>query len=261
MKRIWKITLGVFAVAIGLPVAIAMSTIILVGVWDRTNGSIVSSGQTRQYLLHVPDSYDPGEPSPLIISFHAGSTWPAHQRNLTRWNRLADEHGFLVVYPAGSPQFLNVARIWNTFERGPGPEGDVRFVSDLMDTLLSQFNVDSRRVYADGMSNGGGMAFALSCSLSDRIAAVGMVAPAQSLSPEWCASTRPVPAMVFHGDADRFAPYDGGPLGDPFNPIKPVFPAIRDFVARLAKRNQCSAGPIHAMAARDATRLEYTDCA
>jgi polyhydroxybutyrate depolymerase len=260
MKRIWKITLGAVAVAMGLLMALAMSAILAIAVLDRTNGSIVSSGQTRQYLLHVPDSYDPSDPSPLIISFHAGATWPAHQKNLTRWNRLANEHGFLVVYPAGNPQIFNVARVWHTFERGPGPERDVRFVSELIDTLESRFNVDPGRIYADGMSNGGGMAFALACSLSERIAAVGMVAPAQSLPTDWCLNTRPVPVMVFHGDADRMVPYDGGPLGDPFNPIKPVFLAIQDFVAGWAKRNECSAGPIRAVAP-DAKRLEYPDCA
>lgn len=105
------------------------------------------------------------------------------------------------------------------------------------------------------------MAFALACKLSHRIAAVGMVAPAQSLPPEWCQSTRPVPMMAFHGDADRMAPYDGGPLGDPFNPVKPVFPAIRDFVAAWAERNRCLAGGIETTIAADATRLQYRGCA
>jgi poly(3-hydroxybutyrate) depolymerase len=45
--------------------------------------------------------------------------------------------------------------------------------------LEAEYNIDSTRIYADGMSIGGGMAFALSCRLSDRIAAVGAVAAAQ----------------------------------------------------------------------------------
>jgi poly(3-hydroxybutyrate) depolymerase len=56
-------------------------------------------------------------------------------------------------------------------------------------------------------------------------------------------------------------PYDGGPLGDPFNPVKPVFPAIGDFVANWAERNRCAASPVESPVAPDVTRLEYPDCA
>jgi len=60
---------------------------------------------------------------------------------------------------------------------------DVKFISDLIDKLEAAYNIDPNHIYADGISNGGGMAFALSCRLSDRIAAVGAVAAAQTL--EW----------------------------------------------------------------------------
>jgi polyhydroxybutyrate depolymerase len=255
--KIKKIILGAAVVVVGLPLVVILIAIVAISVLDRTNGTIVSSGETREYLLHVPDSYDGAEPAPLVISLHAGFTWPAHQMNLSRWNRLADEHGFIVVYPSGS----EVPKRWHTFHPGAGLERDVRFISELIDTLRSAYNIDPARIYANGMSNGGGMAFVLSCTLSDRVAAVGMVAPAQSLPSGWCTDTRPVPMMAFQGDADPIVPYDGGPLGDPFNPVKPVFPAVRDFVASWAERNRCAASPVLSTVAPDVTRLEYPDCA
>jgi len=62
-----------------------------------------------------------------------------------------------------------------------------------------------------------GMAFVLSCTLSDRIAAVGW---SRQLNHGlgWCTGQRPVPVIAFHGAADPIVPYQGGPLGDPFNP-------------------------------------------
>src|SRR5512138_2462230 len=69
---------------------------------DRTNGRLVSAGEKRSYLLHVPKSYDPSRPAPLVITIHGFAQWPAHQMNLSRWNELAEEYGFLVVYPAGT---------------------------------------------------------------------------------------------------------------------------------------------------------------
>ena len=68
---------------------------------DRTNGKLISSGQEREYLLYVPPGLDPQTPAPLVISIHGFSDWPAHHMEMTGWNDLADEVGFLVVYPAG----------------------------------------------------------------------------------------------------------------------------------------------------------------
>jgi polyhydroxybutyrate depolymerase len=136
---------------------------------------------------------------------------------------------------------------------------DVTFISDLIDMLEAEYNIDPTRIYADGLSNGGGMSFAVSCRLSYRVAAVGAVAAAQTLPWDWCGDSRPVPMVAFHGTDDRIVPYEGGPSGDPFNPI--MFPAVRDWAASWARRNRCGPNPIESAVAADVTRLEYTDCA
>lgn len=231
---------------------IAIATI---SVLDRTNGSIVSSGETREYLLHVPDSYDRAKQPHLSSACMRGPPGPPSggiSAVGTGWPML---NGFIVVYPSGTPQLLGVARVWHSFETGPGVERDVRFISELIDALQSVYNIDPARIYANGMSNGGGMAFVLACTMSDRIAAVAMVAPAQSLPTGWCKNTRPVPMIAFHGSADPIVPYDGGPLGDPVNPVKPVFAPVRDFVASWAERNLCSTSPVDSTVAPDVTRL------
>src|SRR5712691_13334857 len=207
-----KIVIGVLLAIIGLPVLLVLVVVVSVAILDRTNGSIVSSGKPRSYLLYVPQSYDRAKPTPLVISMHGAAGWPAQQMNLSGWNRLADEQGFIVVYPSGS----DVPKIWHV-DRGAGLMRDVRFISALIDTLEAAYNIDPTRIYANGISNGGGMAFVLSCTLSDRIAAVGMVAAAQTLPWSWCTDHRPVPMIAFHGTAD-LVPYQGGPSPDPFNP-------------------------------------------
>jgi polyhydroxybutyrate depolymerase len=257
--KIRRFILGAAVGLVGLPLAVTLIAIVWISFLDRTSGTIVSAGERREYLLHVPESYDPATETPLVLSLHAGATWPAHQMNLSHWNRLADENGFIVVYPAGTPVLLGVVRIWRT-----SPEDvmkDVQFIAALIDTLEATYNIDRTRIYANGMSLGGGMAFALSCTLSDRIAAVGMVAAAQSLPSSWCTDTRPVPMIAFHGDADRIVPYDGGPLGDPFNPVKPVYPAVEEWVANRAQANHCAPGPVESTVAPDVVRVEYPDCA
>jgi len=258
--KIRKILLVSVTVIVGLPLLAVLTLVTWISVLDRSNGSIVVSGETRDYLLYVPASYDPAGPTPLVISIHGGAGWPAQQRKLSRWNRLADEHGFLVVYPAGTPQMLGIVRIWQTFHADADLERDVRFIAALIDTLRTEYAIDSTRIYANGMSNGGGMAFVLSCTMADRIAAVGMVAPAQAMPPDWCTPSRPVPVVAFHGTGDPIVPYAGGELGDRFNPVKQVFPAIRDFVAGWASRNGCAAEPVESPVVPTVSRLEYPDC-
>ena len=258
--KIRKLVLSTVAVLVGLPLLLVLGLVVSISILDRTNGRIVLSGETREYLLYVPESYDPATPAPLVISIHGGAGWPAQQRNLSRWNRLADEHGFLVVYPAGTPQILGIVRIWQTFRADADLERDVRFISALIDTLQATYTIDSTRIYANGISNGGGMAFVLSCTMADRIAAVGMVAPAQAMPPGWCAPSRPVPVIAFHGTGDPIVPYEGGELGDRFNPVKQVFPAVRDFVAEWAARNGCALDPVESPVVPTVSRLEYPNC-
>jgi polyhydroxybutyrate depolymerase len=262
MKIRRKILIGGVLVVIGLPIALLSMAVVSISILDLTHGTIVSSDGEREYLLYVPPSYDDAKPTPLVISLHAGATWPAQQENLSRWNQLADEHGFIVVYPAGTGEIgmIDMPRIWPV-DREADRARDVRFISDLIDTLMADYNIDPARIYADGMSNGGAMAFVLSCALSDRIAAVGLVASAQSRPFEWCTDDRPVPMIAFHGTADPIVPYHGGPLGDPFNPVKPMYPSIRDFVGSWARRNGCVAALTESVAAPNVTRLEYIDCA
>jgi polyhydroxybutyrate depolymerase len=134
---------------------------------------------------------------------------------------------------------------------------DVRFISELIDTLKASYNIDSTRIYANGLSNGGGMAFVLSCTLSDRIAAVGMVGAAQTLPWSWCKDQRAVPMIAFHGTTDPAVPYNGGPSWISSRP----FPNVSRWTANWARRNRCGANPVESAVAADVTRREYTNCA
>ncbi len=237
---------------ISLPLLVTLVEAVSSHVRNRNNGSIVSSGEKREYLLYVPKSYDSNRPTPLVICLHGGGVWPAMQRDISGWNRLAESHGFIVVYPAG------LYRAWHVTHPGPGLTRDVRFVSDLIDDLEKAYNIDPARIYANGLSNGGGMAFVLSCTLSDRIAAIGTVAAAQMLPWSWCTDQRPVPMISFHGTADSIVPYEGGTSW-----VSPriSFPDASEWAARWARRNRCGSDAALSAATADVTRREYTDCA
>jgi polyhydroxybutyrate depolymerase len=249
-----RFALGAALALVGLPVAVVPIEAVSFYSANHDNGSFVSSGEKREYVLYVPRSYDRSRPTPLVISMHGAGLWGAAQRDISRWNELADRRGFIVVYPSGVGG--NGVRIWRA-EPGDGLMKDVRFISDLIDTLSASYNIDSTRIYANGLSNGGGMSFALSCTLSNRIAAVGMVGAAQTLPWRWCTDDKPVPVISFHGSADPDVPYNGGSSW-----ISPTpFPNVPNWSANWAKRNRCGGTPLDSTVASDVTRREYTGCA
>ena len=227
---------------------------------SRANGTIVSAGREREDLLYVPPSYDHTKPTPLVISLHAAMSWPPQQRDITHWNRAADEYGFIVVYPSGTTPGGGgtgvLPKIW-LLRPEATLNANVQFISELIERLEATYNIDPDRVFANGFSNGGAMAFALACRLSDRVAAVGTVAAAQDQQPSsWCANTRPVPLINFHGTADP-VPYGGGTGWTSPRP----FPSVLAWTADWARRNQCGPDPTGSTVTADVARLQYTRCA
>lgn len=246
--------LGTVLALISLPVALVLIDAVSFRVVNRPNGSFVSAGWTREYLLYVPASYDRSKATPLVISMHGAGGWPVQQRDLSRWNRLADSAGFIVVYPSAAAG--RGPRVWHV-DDGPGLTRDVGFIAALIDTLEARYNIDRTRIYANGISNGGGMTFVLSCTLSDRIAAFGMVAAAQTLPWSWCADRRPAPMIAFHGTADPDIPYNGGSSW-----LAPdSFPNVLAWTRNWSRRNRCVARPVDSRVAADVMRREYTGCA
>src|SRR5256714_406281 len=249
-----KRAIGAVLALLSLPVQMVLVEAVSFRVANRPHGSFMSSGRKREYVLYVPRSYDRAKPAALVISLQGGGLWGAAQKETSQWNRVADEHGFIVVYPSGEGG--GGPRVWH--ESGAaGPSRDVRFISELIDTLEAAYNIDPGMIYANGLSNGGGMSFVLSCTLSNRIAAVGMVGAAQPLPWTWCTEHRPVPMIAFHGTADPDVAYNGGAAWISPRP----FPNVPRWAANWARRNRCGPNPVDSTVARDVTRRAYKDCA
>ena len=228
----------------------------LVGLVNRTNGSLVSLGKKRSYLLYVPETYNPAAPTPLVISLHGLAEWPAHQMQISHWNNLASQYGFIVVYPCGTGAPLR----WHTHgapDSDSDPMQDVTFISDLMDKLETEYNLDPTRIYVNGLSNGGGMAFVLSCHLSERIAAVGSVSGAYTFSWSECYPTRRMPAILFHGTNDPIVPY----LGGTSKLTGSSLPSIPEWVASLARYYGCAEAPLNLPAIGDVSGIQFINCA
>ena len=177
----------------------------------------------RRYLVHIPPGYTGKKPMPVVIMFHGGGGRAETALWDTGWGAKADKEGFLAVFPEGTPpdptlpgNFNDNPQTWNDGSRRPtvgaaqrGVE-DVKFTSGMLDDLKRRFNVDARRIYATGFSNGASMSFRLARELSSEFAAMAPVAGVDWLSEK--KPTRPVPLLYITGTADPLNPIEGGEI-------------------------------------------------
>ncbi len=154
-------------------------------------------GVQRTYLLHVPASLDRTTPAPLVLVLHGAGGRGAGFARHTGFSELAEERGFIAVYPDG------IRRRWND-GRSAGPsQDDVGFIRSLLDTLKTEFAIDTRRIYATGISNGAMFSYRLACDLPGVFAAIAPVAGAlpAELAPR-CTHAEPIAIAAFQGTAD-----------------------------------------------------------
>ena len=225
-----------FAIAIELVALLAVAGDPL-GPGDH-NLSLKMGDVTRSYLVHVPPKHDPTKATPVVLVLHGAGTNGAIMVPFCGLNNKADEAGFVAVYPNGTG-LANLMLTWNSGgfrgKMADGKADDVAFLDKLLDDLATVVNVDSKRVYATGMSNGGMMCYRLAAELSDRIAAIAPVAGTMAI--EDYKPKRPVPVMHFHGAADKIVPF-AGPSDR--TPKFLAFKSVEETIKACVKANGCS---------------------
>ena len=214
----------------------------------NSNETMNSGGQARDYILHVPPSYDGARQTPLVINLHGAGSNAAQQAAYSRFPQKSDAEGFIVV----TPDALGTPRAWN-FIPLPSQADDIGFIRDILDRMDAQFCIDDARVYATGISSGAAMSVKLACALQDRIAAIGPVAALWY--PPNCPTTKPVPVIEFHGTEDKLVPFSGGTTvgGLPS-------PDVQLAASQWAKADACNAEPERAQLSEHVRSVTYAGC-
>jgi polyhydroxybutyrate depolymerase len=209
----------------------------------------------RTYLVHVPAEYDAETPTPVVLALHGAAMNGAMMASFSGLNQKADEAGFIVVYPSGTGYGPFLA--WNAGgfkgSRVHNKADDVAYMSDLLDDLATVANVDEKRVYACGMSNGGMMCYRLAAELSDRIAAIAPVAGTMVIKETQ--PNRPVPVIHFHGLKDNIVRFEMANGKTPsFMKLKGVEASIQTWV----KLNECEENPTIDTLSKDGDEMKVT---
>jgi len=165
-------------------------------------GSVLVGNVTRTYVYHVPPKL--GAHVPLILVFHGHYMTGEQQSKMSRLDPLADERGFIVIYPNG------IHRGWNDGRRNKGVD-DLGFLETLIARFSAKYPIDRKRVYVTGFSNGATFSEVVGCTKAATIAAIAPVSGPLSADMEpSCHPARPLPVVAIEGTADPLVPYGGG---------------------------------------------------
>lgn len=202
---------------------------------------IAVGGETRSYLVHRPASLTPAQRPPLFIVLHGTHGNAAGIAGTTGFNHAADLRRFVVAYPNGTG-FLRYLT-WNTGRCcGSAMEAkanDVGFIHSMIQELVRTANIDPRRVFVVGFSDGGMMAFRAGCDLSTEIAGLAIVAG--RMPDTVCTARRALPIIAFGGTADDELATDHDRYTTPSS-FRYAF-SLDSSLAFWARRSHCVATP------------------
>lgn len=195
--------------------------------WPAGHQRIVisSDGRNREFILYVPPLYEKSKAVPLVVMLHGmgGTAMNAHKE--TSWSAKAEAEMFIVAYPEATrpdsnatPSLRNNPQAWNDgsgrFHASEQEIDDVGFIRSMLDRITADYNIDTKRIYVAGFSNGASMTFRVGAELTDRIAAISPNAGAC-----WAKELKlsgSLSLCYITGTSDTLNPIDGGNPKLPF---------------------------------------------
>jgi len=229
--------------------------------------SFMFEKQVRYYIVHVPHSYNSKIPTPLVFSFHGGGGDMSIQSNNEFYKTISksESEGFIIIFPNGiSPFKSGKLATWNAGtccgKARDTKADDVGFVKEILRHTIHQLNVDQKRFFAMGMSNGGMMSYRLACELPDVFKAIASVAGTDNTID--CNPKTAISILHIHAQNDDHVLFKGG-AGKAFTDDKSKvtnFTSVPDTVLKWVKLNQCQTTPTKMLKTAGAFCDLYSKC-
>lgn len=225
-------------------------------------------GMTRRYLLYTPRGADEFRGHrPMVLVMHGGGGTHRGMVRLTksRWNRLADEEGFFVVYPHAIEKHWDFGEGMTSQQRRRRVD-DLAYFRHVIDDVSERVPVDRASIFATGISRGGQASYFLACHLPDTIRAIAPVAmPLPTFMEDECADGPAVAVAVFNGTQDPQVPYGGGPI-TVLGKTRDTVMSTEQTLALWRSRNGCADAPTRSTEIDEpgdktsVTKTEWADC-
>lgn len=191
----------------------------------------------RPYTLHVPPGLSATAPAPLVLMFHGYGGTGDIQEFIWKLAPTSDAHGFLYAYGEGTTD-KDSSQFWNATDgccnKYGSPVDDVAYFDAIVDDVSAKHNVDKKRIFVVGHSNGAFMAHRLACDRASRVAGIVAMAGDMYIDATKCKPSEHVAILQVHGDADMTILYAGGATDSG------PYPSAHASVASWAQKNGCT---------------------
>ena len=201
------------------------------------------NGIERTYFVYVPKCYNNVNKTPLVVALHGGGGLAKKMISFTRFDEISERENFIVLYPQGYERQWNDGREAESISAQRQNIDDVGFIDSLISYMCTRYNIDTRRIYVTGASNGGFMSTRLGCELSDKIAAISpMISTFPKAFQSKCHPSAPMPVMLINGTEDPLVPYEGGEV-KVGRKTRGAILSTDETISFWVKNNQCSSEP------------------
>jgi polyhydroxybutyrate depolymerase len=219
--------------------------------------------QTRQYLVHIPKNYNQNQATPLVLSLHGGGGNMEYQANEDYYHLISksDQAGFIAVFPNGNSQLRSGKfATWNAGiccgKARDEQSDDVGFIKMVIADIKTKANIDPKRIYANGMSNGGMMSYRLACELADTFTAIAAVAATDGTKN--CTPSKPVSILHIHALDDDHVLFNGG--SGVKSETHADFVSVPNTISKWVKQNACNLTPERVLQVKGAYCDLYSAC-
>lgn len=199
-----------------------------------------TAGGSRPVEVTVPSGYDAATPAPLMILLHGYTASGDAQEAYFQLAPLAEEKGIVYARPDGNVD-AGGNRFWNASDAccdfGNTGVDDSAYLRCLIEEIEGRVNIDPKRIYFVGHSNGAFMSYRMACDHADKIAAFASLAGAMPLDTSVCNPSEPVSALQIHGTLDGTIAYQGGTTVS-------EFPSAAVSIGFWAEHDGCDATPV-----------------
>ena len=228
--------------------------------------TIDHDGLARMYRIHVPVKYAPAIPAALLFALHGGGGNMDYQADDARYGLIAksDREGYIVVFPNGYSKLKSGKfATWNAGnccgDARDKNVDDVGFIRQIVSNVARQLNIDQRRIYATGMSNGGMMSYRLACEMPHVFKAIAPVAGTDNTRS--CTPKHPVSVLHIHAKNDDHVLFTGG-VGPGTRDKSTVtdFTSVAATLAKWVRLNGCPTSPRRILEKAGAYCEVYTPC-
>ena len=174
--------------------------------------TLLSDRLERTYQLYRPESAGPKAPAIFVLHGSRGSGKSMRALVGAGFEKLANRHGFIVIYPDGVENHWNDCRGSADYAANTRNINDPLFFEDLIDELVRTQSIDRGQTFITGLSNGGQLVFRMALEKPELFRAyAALIASLPEERNLDCAQSRQaVNMMIMNGSEDPINPYKGG---------------------------------------------------